>query len=217
MFLISVWIRVCQIVGFTILFLSCSSFSTFQGAEVLERGESRTHIGASGFIAAPIPFPEIGIRYGIGNGYDLGFKYQMLDLFQVDLKKQILTAPIAAAIDIGISGAWSGESEDGDIEGVLAFYPALILDTGPWYFGMKDLVSYARVGIDFVEENPNPELSVSHFPGWFVGRSIPFRRVNILVEISAYSPLEEMGSSDYNYFRHTIFIYGFGIDFVLDE
>jgi hypothetical protein len=69
----------------------------------------------------------------------------------------------------------------------------------------KDIIIYSRIGIDFVEDNLNPSLTISHMPGWFVGKTIPFRGLDCFIEVSAYSPVDEMNSGDYNYLKKTIF------------
>lgn len=129
----------------------CISLSVFQGPEALDEGELVGGIGAVTFPAAGDSadstigvWPEAGLRYGLGNGFDIGAKFAGFPPFGAvygDVRWQLLSSPVP--VTAGLGGSYAGlSSDDGDDISFSAVYPSLAVGTDRlWVAGRGIIIS----------------------------------------------------------------------------
>ncbi|MDX1674382.1 MAG: hypothetical protein R3314_06200 [Longimicrobiales bacterium] len=167
----------------------CVSFSIFQGPETLEQGELTGGVAAS-FYSLPGdtagdgqtggPWPELGVRYGLGANLDLGVKFAGIPPFgttYADLRWQITDAPVPVTAGLGGSYVSWDPGNETDTFSFSALYPSLAVGTDRlWVAGRGIIVSAGTTGDLFVAER---------LWGIVAGTSIG-DRVRLLPELQVY-------------------------------
>jgi hypothetical protein len=132
-----------------ILFTGCSSYSTLQSATTLPPGKFHIAPGISTVITSETRefSPEVGARYGLFRGVDIGAKmvglnvYSGYSTFFGDGKIQLMRSKVDIALDFGYSYS-SFDEKTLDIQVTNnSFYPMLLVGQRQWYSGVKGVYS----------------------------------------------------------------------------
>jgi hypothetical protein len=120
----------------------CITFSTFQSAEVQEKGELTGGIGILGFTGAGTSGLSefvLQARYGLGSNFDAGVKFFGFPPFggiYGDVRYQFMKNPFYGTLQAGVS--YFGFKDDNDNKtSVTVFYPAIFFGTERFYCGFK--------------------------------------------------------------------------------
>lgn len=158
-------IRMSALAVAAVFATGCVSFSIFQGPEVLERGELVGGVAAS-FYSLPGdtaggdqsggPWPELGVRYGLGSNLDLGVKFAGIPPFgttYADLRWQATAKPVPVTFGLGGSYVSLDFGDGADDFSFSAIYPSLAVGTDRlWIAGRGIIVSAGSPGDLFVSE-----------------------------------------------------------------
>ena len=125
----------------TVFLSGCFFISTFQGPEVLDKGEQVVQLGMSGLgslgngggVSVPV-FPELTYRKGLGGYVDMGARLG-IGMVGADVKYQFLHGPLMAAA--GVGGSVFGSLSGSDESAVLGVYPAFFVGGRRFYAGYR--------------------------------------------------------------------------------
>lgn len=167
----------------------CVSLSVFQGPEALDEGELAGGIGAATFSAVGdtadggVAFwPEAGLRYGLGGGFDIGAKFAgfpPLGTLYGDVRWQMLSDPLP--VTAGLGGSYAGlqgdAGDEGDDISFTAVYPSLAVGTDRLWAAARGII---------VASGVTDEVFLSgQLWGLVVGTSFG-DRLRLLPELSVY-------------------------------
>jgi hypothetical protein len=121
----------------------CITFSTFQSAEVQQKGELTGGIGILGFTGtgtSGLSEFVLQARYGLGSNFDTGIKFFGFPPFggiYGDIRYQFMKNPFYGTIQAGIS--YFGLEDDAldSKTSVIVYYPAIFFGTERYYGGFK--------------------------------------------------------------------------------
>ena len=173
----------------------CISLSIFQGPETLDEGALVAGVGAAAF---SIPgdtasddevglWPEIGLRYGLGSGFDVGAKFAGIPPFGTlygDVRWQLVPGPVA--VTAGLGGSYASVSaevqDDEEDYSFSALYPSLAVGTDRlWIAGRGIIISSGSADEIFLSETL-----------WGVVAGTSFgSRVRLLPEVEVYFGSDE--------------------------
>jgi len=183
------------------IFAGCASFSTMQTARVTEKGKIDFIVdGGSAYYAdmPPDRYPvsELGLRYGITDHLDMGYKISITNISILDFKYQFWGDKKSKfAGSIGLGGGIAMGAADGTV--------AFIYDTMlPFYFSYhpNDWLSlycspkYILQKIDNKSYDGQYESTLTHYYGASAGIRMG-KRVAFLAEYSLFGnyPAERAG------------------------
>ena len=134
--------KILKLISLSVL-SGCATYSTLQSASTLAPGKFQIAPGISTPLSSETRefTPEVGIRYGVFSGFDLGTKIVGYNTFFADGKVQLLKSKVDIAFDLG--GSYSS-FEDKDL-GIhvqnTSIYPMLLVGQRHWYAGAKGVYS----------------------------------------------------------------------------
>ncbi len=123
-------------------FYGCSTFSTLQRAETVERG--KTVLGANVILfgvnlekQTALLYPEITMRHGVFKRVDVGVKYSLPQTVVVDMKLELVKNPFTVSLDLAYSHFSEHEHYKRVVSDIQIFEPSLIIGGKKWYLAVK--------------------------------------------------------------------------------
>lgn len=193
-----------------LIFASCFSFSNFQTARTLGKGNTEfggnlSYLGGGGAIIG-LPLIEIGGKYGVAENVDLGLRLGNIGNIMIDSKFQFYgtkESSFAAATGLSVGGSFIGFSLD-DNEGIgfFQYEIPLHLSTHPSdKFAVYFTPRYMGIG-----GSGSGETSLSHLfifsPGMEFGNKLKFG-----VNFNIIKPIDEFFDSS------ILFTFGLGLKY----
>jgi hypothetical protein len=197
-----------------LLLCGCPNPNTYQTPRTLDPGKVQVNIAAEGIGAnyaggsvwAPM-LPTVGLRVGVLDGFDLGFREQNFDSLGMDAKIRLLKSTFDLALDPGLQGFYL------NVNGVGAgvFYFDLPVLLGINFSRSVSLVLSPGVVYDLLTANVSSSSGVSGSAtatGWLgrLGVGIDFRVSKKLAIHPEVTLLDNFGDGA------TIWVFGIGFN-----
>jgi hypothetical protein len=207
-------LRAAAAVGGAVLLCGCPNPNTYQTPRTLDPGKVQVNIAAEGIGVnysggsawAPM-LPSVGVRVGVADGVDLGFREQNFDSLGADAKIRLVKGTFDLALDPGLQGFYASINNVG--VGVVYFHLPVLL--GLNVSRNVSIVASPGVVYDVVTANVNGGTGVtgSATASGFLGRlgvGVDFRvskKLAIHPEITVMDSFANSG---------TIWVFGIGFN-----
>jgi hypothetical protein len=209
-------VRGATFVGAVALLCGCPNPNTYQTPRTLDPGAIQVNIAAEGIGAnysggsvwAPM-LPSVGVRVGVADGLDLGFREQNFDSLGADAKIRLVKGSFDLALDPGLQIFYANI----DNEGLGVFYFHLPVLLGFNVSKNVSIVASPGVVYDLLTANVNSSgtsgvtgsATASGFLGRF-GLGVDFRVSKKLAIHPEVTVMENFGDSG------TIVVFGIGFN-----
>jgi hypothetical protein len=125
-------VRAATFIGAAVLLCGCPNPNTYQTPRTIDPGTVQVNIAAEGIGAsysgtsvwAPM-LPSVGVRVGVVDGLDLGFREQNFDSLGADAKIRLLKGTFDLALDPGLQAFYANINNEG--LGVFYFHLPVLL------------------------------------------------------------------------------------------